>query len=156
MKTTTRPATVATAVPRVRHVESAPLFERIHQLRVSRLQRVVAQQGIPVIVEEECQLVESDIATRKDLAIEILRPDIADPVRVRLLEVEIEALQQHLYLALRPERRQMRCHLQLFPKPRRIAIRRGEELTVDYRFSHTIEHVRCCCKSETTPVSVRV
>ena len=27
-------------------------------------------------------------------------------------------------------------------------IRRGEELTVDYRFSHTIERVRCCCKSE--------
>jgi SET domain-containing protein len=26
-------------------------------------------------------------------------------------------------------------------------IRRGEELTVDYRFPHTIERVRCCCKS---------
>jgi SET domain-containing protein len=27
-------------------------------------------------------------------------------------------------------------------------IRRGEELTVDYRFSETIERVRCCCKNE--------
>ncbi|MGD0666290.1 MAG: SET domain-containing protein-lysine N-methyltransferase [Bryobacteraceae bacterium] len=27
-------------------------------------------------------------------------------------------------------------------------IQSGEELTVDYRFSDTIEHVRCCCKSE--------
>ncbi len=26
-------------------------------------------------------------------------------------------------------------------------IRRGEELTVDYRFPHTIERVRCCCQS---------
>jgi len=28
------------------------------------------------------------------------------------------------------------------------AIRPGEELTVDYRFSATIEHVRCACGSE--------
>jgi SET domain-containing protein len=27
-------------------------------------------------------------------------------------------------------------------------IRRGEELTVDYRFSDRIEHVRCCCQSK--------
>jgi len=27
-------------------------------------------------------------------------------------------------------------------------IRRGEELTVDYRFSDAFEHVRCCCKAE--------
>lgn len=26
-------------------------------------------------------------------------------------------------------------------------IQRGEELTVDYRFSDTIQHVRCCCKA---------
>ncbi len=35
-------------------------------------------------------------------------------------------------------------------------IRRGEELTVDYLFSDTIEHVRCCCKSDNCRGTINV
>jgi uncharacterized protein len=38
----------------------------------------------------------------------------------------------------------------------RRAIRRGEELTVDYRFSHTIKRVRCACKSENCRGSINL
>ncbi len=39
----------------------------------------------------------------------------------------------------------MRGHILYFSKR---AIRRGEELTVDYRFSANIPKVRCCCGAE--------
>ena len=35
-------------------------------------------------------------------------------------------------------------------------IRRGEELTVDYAVSHTIERVRCCCKCESCRGTINV
>ena len=36
------------------------------------------------------------------------------------------------------------------------AIRRGEELTVDYRFSRTVERVRCFCKSKNCRGTINV
>jgi len=36
------------------------------------------------------------------------------------------------------------------------AIRRGEELTVDYRFSDRTERVRCCCKSRNCRGTINV